>query len=64
MTIRREMRRVANAFASVFSIYPRTDYLANRPLKSPAEMMDDAWQRTMSDFDRTLNGYGQRQRNR
>jgi hypothetical protein len=64
MKIRREVRRVADALASVFAIHPRTDYLAGQPRRSADEMMDRAWARTMSDLNSAIEGYGQRERSR
>jgi hypothetical protein len=55
-----EMRRFARALSSVFSINPDTDYRAVVPRRTPAEMMDRAWERTMSDWYVTMEGYEQR----
>ncbi|BAO89315.1 hypothetical protein [Caballeronia cordobensis] len=63
-TILSEMRRVANALASVFSIHPPTDYRSAYPRRSAEEMMDRAWARTMSDLNGAIEGYGQRKRSR
>ena len=58
-----EMRRVADALASVFSIHPHTDYRSAFPRRSAEEMMDRAWARTMSDLNGAIEGYGHRERN-
>jgi hypothetical protein len=55
-----EMRRFARALSSVFSINPGTDYRAAFPCRTPEEMMDRAWERTMSDWYGVFEGYEQR----
>jgi hypothetical protein len=49
----------ANALASTFTLFPRTNYQTAFPHKSAAKRMDEAWAKTgsnmhlaMSDFDR------------
>ena len=64
MKILNNIRRVAEALASAFSIHPPTDYRAAYPRRSAAEMMDRAWARTMSDLNSAIEGYGKRERNR
>ncbi|SAK55958.1 hypothetical protein AWB78_01521 [Caballeronia calidae] len=64
MKIWSEVRRVAHALAGAFSICPPTDYRSAYPRRSAEEMMDRAWERTMSGLHGAIEGYGQRERNR
>jgi hypothetical protein len=63
MNFSREMRRFAQALAEVFSLNPSTDYRAAYPRRTPAEMMDRAWARTMSDWNATVGKFENGERN-
>jgi hypothetical protein len=60
MAISRELRRVARALASAFTLNPRTDYLAAYPRRTPEELIEYAWSRTAADMNRTIHGYARR----
>jgi hypothetical protein len=64
MNMSREMRRFAQAFASTFTLFPRTDYRAAYPRRSAEELMERAWARTASDFNHAFEGVVRRDGNR
>lgn len=45
-----ETRRVLSAMPSVFSVWPRTDYMRMYPAKSAAVLMNEAWGTTARDL--------------
>jgi hypothetical protein len=59
MKLSGELRRLSNALASVFSLYPRTDYRAAYPYRSAEERMNQAWARTSRHLNSAIEGYGQ-----
>ncbi len=64
MKPRSEVRRVADALASSFTICPRSDYLKSYPHKSTAERMNKAWERTACNLNGAIIGFGKRERTR
>jgi hypothetical protein len=54
MKIKRKLRRFGKAWASVFCLYPRTDYWTMYPYRSAEQRMEDAWARTMLNLNNAI----------
>jgi DNA-binding response OmpR family regulator len=59
-----ELRRFARALSSTFTLFPRTNYLAAYPRRTPEQLMEQAWARTAYAMHSAIEGHASRVRNR
>ena len=60
MKIHEELRRVIDALASSFDLYPRTDYRGRYPYRSTSARMNAAWGRTARGLGAAISEFPQR----
>jgi len=60
MKIHEELRRVIDALASTFDLYPRTDYRRRYPYRSTSARTSAAWARTARGLGTAIAQFPQR----